>query len=43
MLSLEQALQQLNGRRAALQATRMVERYAPRDSRIGSVGLFTAP
>jgi hypothetical protein len=43
MLSLEQALQQLNGRRAALQATRVLERYAPRDSRIGSVGLFTAP
>jgi hypothetical protein len=43
MLSLERALQQLNGRRVALQATRMLERYAPRDSRIGSVGLFTAP
>jgi hypothetical protein len=43
MLSLEQALQRLDGRRAALQATRMVQQYAPRDSRIGSVGLFTAP
>ena len=43
MLSLEQALQQLNGRRAPLQAMRMVERYMPRDSRVGSVGLFTAP
>lgn len=43
MLSLEQALQQLNGRRSAVQAVRMVERYAPRDARIGSIGLFTAP
>jgi len=43
MLSLEQALQQLNGRRAPLQAMRTVERYMPRDSRVGSVGLFTAP
>ncbi len=42
MLSLERALEQLNGRRSALQALRMVERYVPGDARIGSVGLFTA-
>jgi hypothetical protein len=43
MLSLEQALRQLDGRRAGPQAVRVVERYAPRDSRVGSVGLFSAP
>jgi len=43
MVALEQALQQLNRRRSALQVMRMVERYAPKDARIGTVGLFTAP
>jgi hypothetical protein len=43
MVSLEQALQHLNQRRSAMQAMRMVERYAPRDARIGTVGIFTAP
>jgi hypothetical protein len=43
MLQLEQALQRLNQRRGAMQVMRMVERYAPRDARIGTVGIFTAP
>jgi uncharacterized caspase-like protein len=43
MVALEQALQQLNQRRSPLQVMRMVERYAPKDARIGTVGLFTAP
>jgi hypothetical protein len=43
MLALEQAVQQLNGRRSAVQAMRMIEQYAPKDARVGTVGLFTAP
>ena len=43
MLALEQAIQQLNGRRAPLQVMRVLERYSPLDVRIGTVGLFTAP
>jgi hypothetical protein len=43
MLALEQAMQQLNGRRSAVQAMRMIEQYAPKDARVGTVGLFTAP
>lgn len=43
MVALEQALQQLDKRRSPLQVMRMVERYAPKDARIGTVGLFTAP
>ena len=43
MLALEQALQQLSRRRAALEMIRMVQRYAPPDVRIGSAGVFTAP
>jgi hypothetical protein len=43
MLALEQALQQLNQRREAVEAMRMVERYAPKDARIGTIGIFTAP
>jgi hypothetical protein len=42
MLALEEALQQLNQRRSAVQAMRMIERYAPKDARIGTVGIFTA-
>jgi hypothetical protein len=43
MLALEQAIQQLNGRRSPLQAVRGIERYSPPEARIGTVGLFTAP
>ena len=43
MTELEQVLNQLNRRRAATQVIKMVQRYAPRDARIGSTGLFTAP
>ena len=43
MTELEQVLLQLNRRRAAAQMIKMVQRYAPRDARIGSAGLFTAP
>jgi hypothetical protein len=42
MPELEQALQGLNRRRAAVQMINMVRRYAPADARIGSAGLFTA-
>jgi hypothetical protein len=43
MPELEQVLGQLNRRRAATQMVKMLQRYAPRDARIGSAGLFTAP
>ena len=43
MNELEQVLQQLNGRRAAAQIIKQVERNAPQDARIGSAGLFTTP
>jgi Caspase domain len=43
MLALEQAIEQLNGRRTPLQAMRMIERYSPPGARIGTVGLFSAP
>jgi hypothetical protein len=43
MPALEQALQQLSRRRAALEMIKMVQRYAPADVRIGSAGVFTAP
>src|SRR5262249_61511467 len=43
MLALEQAVQQLNRRRSAVQMIKMLQRYAPGDARIGSAGVFTAP
>jgi hypothetical protein len=43
MTELETALKQLNQRRTAVQLLKMVERYAPADARIGTLGLFTAP
>ena len=43
MAGLEQALQQLNKRRSAIEMIRMLQRYAPDDARIGSAGVFTAP
>jgi len=43
MTELETALKQLNQRRTAVQMLKMVERYAPADARIGTLGLFTAP
>jgi len=43
MQELEQVISQLDRRRAAMQMVKMIERYAPRDARIGSAGLFTAP
>ena len=43
MKELEQVITQLDRRRGAMQMIRMIQRYAPQDARIGSVGLFTAP
>ncbi|HET9902363.1 MAG TPA: caspase family protein [Xanthobacteraceae bacterium] len=43
MTELETALKQLNQRRTAVQLLRTIERYAPADARIGTLGLFTAP
>ena len=43
MLALEKAVQGLDMRRTAMQMMRMVERYAPKDARIGTIGIFTAP
>lgn len=43
MKELEEVVQRLDRRRAAMQMVQMIQRYAPRDARIGSVGLFTAP
>jgi Caspase domain len=43
MPALEQALQQLNRKRSAIQMVKMLQRYAPGDARIGSAGVFTAP
>jgi len=43
MTALEQAVLQMNRRRTAGQAIKMIQKYAPADARIGSAGLFTAP
>jgi len=43
MNALEDALVQLNGRRAATQAVAMMQKFAPDDARIGATSLFTAP
>jgi Caspase domain len=43
MLALEQVVNEFNGRRAAGEIVKLVERYAPKDARIGSVGIFTSP
>jgi len=43
MGELEKILLQLHQRRASAQVIKMIQRYAPRDARIGSTGLFTAP
>ena len=43
MPALEQALQRLSQRRAALEMIKVVQRYAPGDVRIGSAGVFTSP
>src|SRR5215813_4623263 len=43
MNALEDALMQLNGRRAAGQAIAMMQKFAPGDARIGATSLFTAP
>jgi hypothetical protein len=43
MTALEDALTQLNGRRAATQAIAMMQKFAPGDARIGATSLFTAP
>jgi hypothetical protein len=40
---LEQALRKMSQRRTALEAFKLVERYAPADARIGAAGLYTAP
>src|SRR5262249_36289364 len=43
MPQLKEALLLLNGSRKSGQMIKMMQSYAPRDARIGSVGLFTAP
>ena len=43
MTAIEQAVQELDKRRAALQVVGIIKRLAPADARIGSAGLFTAP
>jgi hypothetical protein len=43
MTALEQALQDVDKRRAAVQIIDIIDRHAPADARIGSAGLFTAP
>ena len=43
MTALEQAFQDVDKRRAAVQIIDIIERHAPADARIGSAGLFTAP
>ena len=43
MPQLKEALLQLNRRRTPGQMIKMMQRFAPPDARIGSVGLFTAP
>jgi uncharacterized caspase-like protein len=43
MSALEQALKQMSQRRASVQMLKLVERYAPADARIGTIGLYTAP
>lgn len=42
-VDLEKYLSQLNGRRASIQAIKLLQRYSPADARIGSVGFFTSP
>ena len=43
MTSIEQAVHELDKRRAALQVVNLLKHLAPADARIGSAGLFTAP
>lgn len=43
MVELEKVLLQLNRRRAPGQVIKSLERYAPPDARIGSIGFFTIP
>ena len=43
MTALEQVVRELDQRRRALDAFKMVQQYAPPDARIGITGLFTAP
>jgi hypothetical protein len=40
---LEQVLKMLNQQSAAIEVYKLVERYAPRDARIGAASLYTAP
>ena len=42
MEDLEKMVNQLNRRKAAAQMIKMVQRFLPRDARIGSAGLYTA-
>jgi caspase domain-containing protein len=42
MLALEQVVNEFDGRRGAAGLVKLVERYAPKDARFGSVGIFTA-
>jgi hypothetical protein len=43
MVDFEDALQQLNRRRASGQVIKSLERYMPADARVGSVGFFSVP
>ena len=43
LLDLEQALLQLNRRKAPAQLIKVMAKYLPADARVGSIGFFTAP
>jgi hypothetical protein len=43
LVGLEQALLQLNRRKAPGQMIKVMAKYLPPDARVGSIGLFTAP
>ena len=43
MAALEDALKQLSQRRTAIQVLKAIQRFGPKDARIGSTAIFTAP
>jgi hypothetical protein len=43
LVDLEQALLQLNRRKAPVQMIKIMMKYMPQDARVGSIGFFTAP
>jgi hypothetical protein len=42
LLALEQVVREYDGRRGAAGLIKLIQRYAPKDARFGSVGIFTA-